>query len=172
MKQFLLGIVLALHAGNGAAVSYQQPAEFLADVFGTAPAPKMLWMTATLRDEARAILGHDLGVLRLRYWGLGNRTAWIMDEIGKEQPITVGLAVDNGKLERVKVLEFRESRGFEVKSPAFTRQYNGAALTPAHGLDRTIDGITGATLSVSALTRLARLVLLLHQHTAQTRDAP
>jgi hypothetical protein len=37
-------------------------------------------------------------------------------------------------------------------------------LTNHFLLDRRINGITGATLSVHALTRLARLALLLHRH--------
>jgi len=31
-----------------------------------------------------------------------SKTVWILDEIGKEKPITVGIVVDDGKIERVK----------------------------------------------------------------------
>ena len=64
----------------------------------------------------------------------------------------------------VRVLIYRESRGWEVKYPAFTDQFRGARLTSDGKLDQSIDGISGATLSVHALTRLARLALLLDQH--------
>ena len=66
------------------------------------------------------------------------------------------------KLERVRVLAYRESRGWEVKDRAFTSQFDGARLTARQTLDRGIDGISGATLSVRALGRLTRLALLLH----------
>lgn len=59
---------------------------------------------------------------------------------------------------------FRESRGFEVRYPFFTDQFRGARLREGLDLDREIDGISGATLSVRALTKLARLALLLRAH--------
>lgn len=108
----------------------------------------------------------------MRYWGEKHRTAWILEEIGKERPITVGLVIDNGRLETVKVLVFRESRGWEVRYPFFTDQFNGARLTNEHGLDRSIDGISGATLSVRALKKLARLALFLHNQTPMANDSP
>ena len=64
----------------------------------------------------------------------------------------------------VKVLIFRESRGWEVRYPFFTDQFKGATLVTDNNLDRKIDGITGATLSVNALTKLGRIALLLHKH--------
>jgi uncharacterized protein with FMN-binding domain len=87
-----------------------------------------------------------------------------LEEIGKEQPITTGIVVEDGKIDQVKVLVFRESRGFEVRYPFFTDQFRGATLREGLDLDREIDGISGATLSVRALTKLARLALLLHAH--------
>jgi hypothetical protein len=69
--------------------------------------------------------------------------------------------VSAGRVERVRVLIFRESRGAEVHRSAFTRQYENASLGEDHSLDRSIDGITGATLSVWALNRQVKLALLL-----------
>jgi len=138
-----------------------ETARFLSEVFGQSPAAETLWLTGELQPAVRAILEHDYPAARVRYWRAGQRTAWVLDEIGKEMPITVGIAVDNGAVERVRVLVYRESRGWEVKSPAFTAQFNGARLDPGQKLDRHIDGISGATLSVRALNRLARLALLL-----------
>jgi hypothetical protein len=85
----------------------------------------------------------------------------VLEEIGKTEPITTGIVVDQGAIARISVLIYRESRGWEVKYPFFTDQFKGATLTAMHELDRKIDGISGATLSVRALTRLARLALLL-----------
>jgi hypothetical protein len=64
----------------------------------------------------------------------------------------------------VKVLIFRESRGWEVRYPFFTDQFKDATLTAERNLDRKIDGISGATLSVNALTKLARLALFLDSY--------
>lgn len=149
-----------------AADVYLAPASFLAGAFdGDVPAAQRLWLTGPVKAAVREILGHDLGSLRVRYWQRGERTAWILEEIGKDQPITTGLVVDAGHLSDVQVLIYRESRGWEVRYPAFTDQFKGAVLDEGMRLDRHIDGITGATMSVDALTRLARLALFFHTRT-------
>ncbi len=149
-----------------AADVYLAPASFLSGAFdGEVPPAQRLWLTGPVKASVRDILGHDLGSLRVRYWQRGERTVWILEEIGKDQPITTGLVVDAGHLSDVQVLIYRESRGWEVRYPAFTDQFKGAILNDKLRLDRHIDGITGATMSVDALTRLARLALYFHTRT-------
>lgn len=151
----------------------QDPEAFINEVFaGHPPASEALWITRALREPITHILGHAPDALRVRYWGEQHRTAWILDEVGKERPITVGLVIDNGRLETVKVLAFRESRGWEVRYPFFTDQFKGASLAGDNELDQPIDGISGATLSVRALKKLARLALFLHNHTPMANDTP
>lgn len=146
----------------------ESPDTFLSSVFaGTTPAPQQLWLTGELREQASDILGHPPGSLRTRYWRNGQRTAWILEEIGKEQLITVGLVVQDNELETIRVLVYRESRGWEVRHDFFTRQFDRARLLGDNQLDRTIDGIAGATLSVNAMRRLARLALLYHRKVTQ-----
>lgn len=159
----LLTSVLTGFAGVAAARGvYQEPDAFLSETFsGNTPPAKALWITPALRDEVAGILGHPPNAMRIRYWADGGRTAWIVEEIGKEKPITTGIVVNDGSIERVKVLIFRESRGWEVRHDFFTEQFDGATLNGHRELDRPIDGISGATMSVSAVTRLARMVLLL-----------
>jgi hypothetical protein len=137
---------------------------FLGETLGKLPAAETLWLVGDLQPAVRAILEHDYPAARVRFWRSGTHTAWVLDEIGKEMPITVGISVDNGAVKRVKVLVYRESRGWEVKSPSFTAQFSGAKLAEGHKLDRHIDGISGATLSVRALQKLTRLALLLHRN--------
>jgi len=152
----------SLFAAAAGATVYQEPAAFVGEAFaGRPPASATLWLDAAMQNEIAAILGHRYPAMRLRYWHDGARSAWVLEEIGKEEPITVGIVVGQGRIERVKVLAFRESRGGEVRHPFFTRQFEGAGLDAGRGLDRPIDGISGATLSVRALTKLARLALYL-----------
>ena len=152
----------ALNTAQGENV-YQEPQAFVANAFdGDIPEPSVLWMSGETRDTVEAILGHSYANLRVRYWQQDDRTAWILEEIGKKKPITTGLVVNSGKLARIKVLIYRESRGWEVREEFFTNQFKGATLTANHRLDRNIDGISGATLSVRALTKLARVALYLH----------
>lgn len=140
---------------------YQTPEAFLAEVFGTTP-PKtsVLWIPPALQSAATGILGHPPRQLRQRYWADGGRSVWILEEIGKEEPITAGFVVRDGKIELARVLIYRESRGMEVRHPAFLRQFLGAALGGEGRLDHRVDGISGATLSVTAMERMARLALL------------
>lgn len=149
---------------------YQQPEAFVAETFSDeVPEPRVLWLTGELRDRVEAILGHPPAALRERYWLAQGHTAWVLEEIGKDRPITVGIVVGEQGIERVKVLVFRESRGWEVRYPFFTDQFVAANLDPQNRLDRPIDGISGATLSVRALKKLARVALLLH---AKVTDTP
>ena len=164
-RVFLIFVVLMLSTGAVAKGVYQEPREFLSEVFaGDVPKPRLLWVTQSLRPAIQEIMGHDLRELRIRYWGREGRTAWILEEIGKEQPITTGIVVDDGRIERIQVLIFRETRGWEVRYPFFTDQFPGTGLRDRR-LDRPIDGVTGATLSVRALKKLAALALYLHRHT-------
>jgi hypothetical protein len=114
----------------------------------------------------KEILGHDYSGMRVRYWARDGRTAWILDEIGKYEPITTGIVVADGHIERLKVLVYRETHGWEVKHPFFSDRFRGAGADEKHDLDQPIDNIAGATLSVNALKRLGALALYLD---AQTR---
>ena len=163
MKHFaaiLLLLLLSAHALAGGV--YQEPDAFIAEVFSDKP-PKaeVIWPDSGLKTEIKDILGHDYKGLRIRYWKQDKRTAWILDEIGKDKPITTGFVINNGRIERVRVLIFRESRGWEIRHAFFTDQFDKAALYNDTQLDRHIDNISGATLSVRAVTKLARVALLL-----------
>ena len=159
----LLGTIL-LAPANAESI-YQEPADFIAEVFGSdTPAPEALWITDEIRSEARNILGRDLRQLRIRYWHDDNRSAWILDEIGKDLPITTGIVIEAGTIKIVRVLVFRESRGWEVRFPFFTNQFFDVQLDEKNRLDQSIDNISGATMSVNALKRQARLALLLETY--------
>ena len=134
---------------------------FIQEAFGTeAPELSVLWVTKSVAAQAEKILGHKPIQLRQRYWKTAHKTVWLFDEIGKEEPISAGFVVEDGKIASAKVLVYRESRGWEIKYPAFLKQYIGAQLKNGSMLSNNIDGISGATLSVSAMTRMARLALL------------
>jgi uncharacterized protein with FMN-binding domain len=105
--------------------------------------------------------------LRVRYHILDNKSAWILEEIGKEMPITIGVVVTDHKITEVKILAYRESRGGEVRYPAYTAQYRGASLQSNNRLDQSIDGITGATLSVWAVNKVAGLALYYHSQVVE-----
>lgn len=145
-------------------IQYQTNEDFIAQAFGSdKPQWKMLRLTGALKQQVEDILTHPYAGTRLRYWVSGQRTAWIIDEIGKEMPITMGFVVKGNAIEQVKILVYREERGGEVHQDFFTRQFQQVTLADSGGLSRNIDGITGATLSVDAVSRVANLVLVLHR---------
>jgi hypothetical protein len=141
---------------------YETQPEFLDRAFsGSPPEPAMLWLSGDRKSGVRQLLGHDYPALRLRYWCRERRSAWVLEEIGKDLPITVGIIIDKGTIRDLRVLTYRESRGGEVATPAFTDQFIDATLDGGR-LNVPIDGISGATLSVQALTKLAAVALFLN----------
>lgn len=171
-RLLFLALALAVSLAVKAMGVYQAPEDFLRETFGgQPPAPEAIWLTKDLRQAVTDILGHPPATMRLRYWRQGERTAWIVEEIGKEKPITTGIVIEEGRIELVKVLIFRESRGWEVRHDFFTDQFRQAGLDTQRQLDRNIDSISGATLSVSAITRLARMALYLNARVAGNESA-
>ncbi len=161
----LFALALASLATPAAARGvYLTPAEFVQTTFGKAAIkPEVLWLSTDIQNSIKAILGHNYPTLRLRYWQQQQRTAWVLEEVGKEKPITLGIVVNDGKIEQLKVLIFRESRGGEIRYPFFTKQFKDLMLDQSMHLNGHIDGISGATLSVRASKKLARLALYLHK---------
>ncbi|GAC1633488.1 MAG: hypothetical protein NVS9B10_28820 [Nevskia sp.] len=137
------------------------PDVFLRETFAAAtPEPKLIWLDAATQDKLKAIFGHVYPQARLRYWRAEGRTAWVLEDIGKEFPITAGFVVGKGEVEAARVLVYRESRGDEIRYPSFLKQFRGAKLG-ASGLQPEVDAISGATLSVWAMARMARAALTL-----------
>jgi len=164
MKYLLLFIIFLSSVNATAKGVYQSNADFLNEVFhNNLPKTQSLWLLNNIKKGAQKILGERPGQLRIRYWGRDQQTAWILEEVGKEKLITVGFLIDDNKLQIIKVLAFRESRGWEVKEDFFLEQFFQTQITSELKLDRNIDGISGATLSVRALKKLARLALFYHQ---------
>lgn len=156
----LIWALLASFPAQALEEVYQAPERFIAEAFGgVAPKPRVLWLTKEVAAVATRILGHAPAGLRQRYWADGERSVWVLEEIGKEEPITAGFVVENGRIAQAQVLVYRESRGAEIRYPAFLKQYQGAGLVEDERLDRSVDGISGATLSVRAMGRMARLAL-------------
>jgi len=173
LRLFFITLLATISTTLAARGTYQEPEAFLEEVFdGTVPEPAVVWLTGARKQAIESILGHPYSSLRVRYWLADARSAWILEEIGKDQPITVGMVINNGQIERVKVLVFRESRGWEIRHPFFTDQFRQADLDADLQLDRQIDGISGATLSVRAVKKIARMALFLDNEIRQKDVTP
>lgn len=157
-----LAAIVMMAAFSASGEEYLGRDEFLGLAFGgKQPEMQTLWLTDETRAAAKAAVGWVPAALRLRYWQEGERTAWILEDIGRDKPITLGVVIHAARIDRVEVLAFRESRGWEIRYPFFTSQFSGLALAADGYLSQHVDGITGATLSVRAVERVARLALWL-----------
>lgn len=138
------------------------PAEsFVAAQFTNAPTPSALVITGQVATAIHEILGHPYARNQVPYWQAEGKTVWVLETRGRSSTIAAGFVVHAGRLIRTEVLVYRERRGGEIKAPSFLRQFEGVAITEGRRLDRRIDGITGATISVTAMQNLARVALVL-----------
>jgi transcriptional regulator of nitric oxide reductase len=80
--------------------------------------------------------------------------------IGKDQPITFLVAIDPAdRLRDVDVLVYREPYGGEVAYDAWRRQFRGKSAADSLRVGREIRAISGATISVHAVTLGVKRVL-------------
>ncbi|MDK2777041.1 MAG: FMN-binding protein [Pseudomonadota bacterium] len=177
IKRGLLLLSLLLAIAPAVAEEYLSDEAFYAQAFGNRAGQEnksALWLKAGQKAVAEQIFGHPWQGLRIRYRQLGATTAWILDETGKEKPIRIGVIIDADRIRQVSVLAFNESRGWEVRYPFFTAQFTAAALDDDLQLTTPVDGITGATLSVRAVTGVSRWALylnsLVNQHLQTASD--
>ena len=136
---------------------------FLAETFGAAvPAPRFLDLDGAAQSQISAALGHNYQQSRLRYWKANGKTAWVIMDKGKEgyQLTDAAFAVKGGAIDIARVLIYRESHGEEVADASFLNQFPGAHAVGGQ-LDRKIDNISGATLSVKMMQRMAAAAIAL-----------
>ncbi len=178
MHKLACSLLFLLFAQSLQAAQYMSAQQFLQAAFEQKTYnTQTLWLDEDLKRKAADIMRRNWHSFRVRYWTAADKTAWILDEIGKERPITIGVVVQNQKIISLKILEFRESRGYEVRHSFFTQQFQGLALQPDKAdLNGHVDGITGATLSVRAVKKVATLALFFHTLTptanAQAQRSP
>ena len=134
---------------------------FLRESFGTdIPRVQRLWLNEQQRNEAGKLLQRPVRTRSLRYWGDASHIVWLLNEIGKERPITTAIEIRNGRVKRVRVITYRESRGGEVQAGWFLNQFYGLTREHLGTLNKAVDSISGATLSVNALKKQVSLALL------------
>ena len=165
----LIALALALSSALrcSADTVYMTQDAFIQDTFKEDVKPSVIWLDNALQQELSTILGHPYPQARLRYWRSGNTSLWVLDEIGKEYPITAGFVITGDEIKRAQVLIYRETRGMEIHSPGFLAQFNGSSLKN-QDLSHKVDAIAGATLSTQAMIKMAKIALLLNQKTTAT----
>lgn len=86
--------------------------------------------------------------------------AAVGEVLGKDQPITFLVATDaRDRLKDVDILVYREPYGGEVAYEAWRRQFRGKGASDSLRVGREIRSISGATISVHAVTLGVRRLL-------------
>lgn len=125
-----------------------------------------------LTDDQRRLIAQRSGVKSPR----GEQAVWralrgqaplgyfIVDEvIGKHELITYAVGIgDDGKVRGVEILDYRESRGGEVRDPRWRAQFNGKRAGDTLRLGQDIQNLSGATLSSRHITDGVRRLLALY----------
>lgn len=159
-----LGALLAL----GATV-YHTPEEALrvafpgAERFESEPRP----LDDAVRDRVSKAVGYPIRehlVTVTEAWGEGGLLgrAIVMHEIAKTLPFSFLVALrPDGAVDQVLLLTYREPRGGEIARKVFRDQYRGKTLADPIRRGRDIRNISGATISVDALSRGVRRAIAL-----------
>ena len=107
----------------------------------------------TLQVDSETVLRVSRGDSLLGFVQVG-------DVPGKDQPITLLVAIDPAdNLKDVDILVYREPYGGEVAYESWRRQFRGKTVTDSLRVGREIRGISGATISVHAVTLGVRRML-------------
>ena len=159
-------IILSIVLLNNTAIAKLSEAEetFLKKVFkNNIPEKKRLILKGENKDKVKVIMGDKYKKRLFAYWADENNQAWILNSIGKYKPITAGFVINSCKIKSSHVIVYREAIGYEIKYPNFLIQLKDAEIKDNMKLNSKIDNISGATLSVNSMRRMARTALLLNK---------
>ncbi len=86
------------------------------------------------------------------------------DVIGKFELISYAVAINpDASVKQIEILTYRESHGFEIKSPAWRRQFAGKTVEAGLAVGEGIANISGATLSCAHVTDGVRRIAAIAQ---------
>jgi Na+-translocating ferredoxin:NAD+ oxidoreductase RnfG subunit len=145
----------------------------VAAVLVAAPAHATQYLTMeqaqrALFPEADAFAVVPLGQAPVRAWAAtkaGRLLGHLMvDEVvGKHELITYGVGIGtDGVVRGVEILDYRETRGGEVRDPRWRAQFVGTRQGSPLRLGEDVQNISGATLSCRHITEGVRRLLALH----------
>lgn len=146
-----LALILALPLGVAPAAAQSASPAKLAESIGRIYGPGARVDTLQV-DSAR--------VYRISRGGALLGFAQVRNVKGKDQPITYLVATDSADaLRDVDILVYREPRGGEVAYEPWRKQFRGKTSAAPLRVGKDIRNVSGATISVNAVTRGVRLAL-------------
>lgn len=152
------------------AVQYLNVEQAQAALFpaGTQFAPHALALSAEQKQAIEQASGQRVRDLRPKVWRTerdAQPQGWFLVDqvIGKHEFITYAVAIGaDGAVRGVEVMDYRETYGYEIRNPAWRRQFAGKRHGDALKLGADIHNITGATLSCRNVTNGVKRLLAMH----------
>jgi hypothetical protein len=138
-----------------------------------APAHATQYLTVEQAQQAlfpsgTRFVAHPLDETRAEAWEAlagEKRAGWFFVDrvIGKHELITYALAIDaGGKVRGIEILDYRESRGGEIRDAAWRQQFVGKKAGDELQAGADIRNISGATLSCRHVTNGVKRLLELY----------
>ena len=125
------------------------------------------WLTPAARAAVEQRLGRPVPEERFTFYVGRSAQAVegygvLLNEMGKHEPITFFVAIaPDGHVKDVMILEYRETRGGEVRQKNFMKQYVGKTSQAPLALEEDITPLTGATISARAISDGVKKALLI-----------
>lgn len=122
-------------------------------------------LTVTLTPEQVQAIEQSSGVRvrqkELRVWRASSGGVMFVDDVvGKHDFITYAVALNaDGSVKQIEILDYRESRGGEIRNARWEAQFVGKKLGDALRLNDDIQNISGATLSSEHVAEGVRRLL-------------
>ncbi len=174
--QWITGAAMLASGISATATRYATPEEAAKRCFPEATAFKESTAKLTL-DEMRAVAAASGLPARSASWRVmtalsGEQvlgTVVFDGVVGKYEVIDYAVGVsDDGKVRQVEILNYRESHGYEVRLPAWRKQFVGKGPEAKLRVGEDIANISGATLSTTNITdgvrRIVAVVATLKAH--------
>jgi len=163
----LLMLAVPAFPGNGEAGVLMTRGEALELAFPEAERieTRTLYLSAAQQAKVARTAGSAVDSLATFYVGHRGKeiTGYAVIEATtiRTHPATVLIQIDpQGRVRRIDILAFFEPEEYRP-APRWLEQFRGRRLAPGLRIGDDIQGITGATLSAQAVTRLARKTLAL-----------
>ena len=162
VKLFIISFSIFILNNNAFTKQTGSELDFLNKVFNNQiPKKERIIVKGEYKEKIKSIMGNKYKKRMFSYWRNNTEQIWILNSIGKYKPITAAFITNNCKVKSSHVLVYREQHGYEIKYPAFLLQFKETEMDKTLKLNTKIDNISGATLSVNSMKRMARTALLL-----------
>ena len=132
---------------------YDHYGDSISVLFKKIPIPEEIKFTAEKKAQLRFMRD------QIYIWEISRNEEMIglayLDNVkGKSQPITYAVFFDSqGMVEGSHIIKYREPIGGEVSNQYWLNQFFGKSWESDYKIGSDIDGISGATISVNAVTR-------------------